>query len=121
MRGLDRSVFPLPTIGASHTRLAIAVGRDVFRPDSSTFIEQLMRIQSEIFRPIIYPGRVLKTDLDSPHDSNDTMLDHYLIATWAKVCQALGPEFEPYLPVVMPPLFTAAAIKPDLSIYGALH
>ncbi|KAF7789279.1 hypothetical protein EIP86_000220 [Pleurotus ostreatoroseus] len=97
--------------------IAIAVGRDVFRPDSSTFIEQLMRIQSEIFRPIIYPVRVFKTDLDSPHDSNDTMLDHYLIATWAKVCQALGPEFEPYLPVVMPPLFTAAAIKPDLSIY----
>lgn len=46
------------------------------------------------------------------------MLDHYLIATWAKVCQAMGPEFEPYLAVVMPPLLAAAAIKPDLSIYG---
>ncbi|KAJ3554370.1 hypothetical protein NM688_g3146 [Phlebia brevispora] len=79
--------------------IAIAVGRDIFRPDSATLIEQLMRIQN------------------SPHDPADTMLDHYLIATWAKVCQALGPEFEPYLPVVMPPLLTAAAIKPDLSIY----
>ena len=46
------------------------------------------------------------------------MLGHYLIATWAKVCQALGPEFEPYLPVVMPPLLTAAAAKADLSVYG---
>lgn len=47
------------------------------------------------------------------------MLGHYLIATWAKVCQALGPEFEPYLPVVMPPLLTAASAKADVSVYGA--
>ena len=31
---------------------------------------------------------------DSPVDPGDVMLNHYLIATWAKVCQALGPEFE---------------------------
>jgi hypothetical protein len=46
------------------------------------------------------------------------MLPHYLIATWAKVCQAMGPEFEPYLPVVMPPLFRAANAKADVSVYG---
>ncbi|KAJ7790566.1 armadillo-type protein [Mycena olivaceomarginata] len=34
-------------------------------------------------------------------DAHTTSLAHYLIATWAKVCQAMGPEFEPYLPVVM--------------------
>jgi hypothetical protein len=56
--------------------------------------------------------------IDSPVDPDDTMLGHYLIATWAKVCQAMGPEFEPYLPVVMPPLLTAASAKADLSIYG---
>ena len=39
-------------------------------------------------------------------------------ATWAKVCQAMGPEFEPYLPVVMPPLFRAANAKADVSVYG---
>jgi importin-5 len=49
------------------------------------------------------------------------MLPHYLIATWAKVCQAMGPEFEPYLPVVMPPLFRAANAKADVSVYGWLH
>ncbi|TFK45223.1 ARM repeat-containing protein [Heliocybe sulcata] len=79
--------------------IAIAVGRDVFRPDSTPFIEQLMRIQN------------------SPPDPSDTMLPHYLIATWAKVCQALGPEFEPYLPVVMPALLQAASAKADVSIY----
>ncbi len=47
------------------------------------------------------------------------MLSHFLIATWAKVCQALGEEFEPYLPVVMPPLLRVASSKADISIYGA--
>jgi hypothetical protein len=56
--------------------------------------------------------------IDSPVDPSDTMLPHYLIATWAKVCQAMGPEFEPYLPVVMPPLFRAANAKADVSVYG---
>ncbi|PCH35440.1 ARM repeat-containing protein [Wolfiporia cocos MD-104 SS10] len=79
--------------------IAIAVGRDVFRPDSQTLIELLMHIQN------------------TPADPSDTMLGHYLIATWAKVCQALGPEFEPYLPVVMPPLLAAASAKADIDLY----
>ncbi|CCM06072.1 uncharacterized protein FIBRA_08319 [Fibroporia radiculosa] len=79
--------------------IAIAVGRDIFRPDASTFVELLMRIQN------------------GPPDPNDTMLSHYLMSTWAKVCQAMGPEFEPYLPVVMPPLLLAASAKADVSIY----
>ena len=58
---------------------------------------------------------------DSPVDPGDTLLGHYLIATWAKVCQAMGPEFEPYLPVVMPPLLQAASAKADVSVYGKLE
>ena len=58
-------------------------------------------------------------DTDSPVDPGDTMLTHYLIATWAKVCQAMGTEFEPYLPVVMPPLLQAASAKADVSVWGA--
>lgn len=46
------------------------------------------------------------------------MLATYLISTWAKLCQALGAEFEPYLPLVMPPLLNAASAKPDVSVYG---
>jgi len=79
--------------------IAIAVGRDVFRPDSSTLVELLIRIQK------------------SPADPTDTQLGHYLIATWAKVCQAMGPEFEPYLPVVMPSLLQTASAKADVSVY----
>lgn len=45
-------------------------------------------------------------------------MNHYLIATWAKICQAMGPEFEPYLPVVMPQLVNAASTKADISVYG---
>ncbi|RXW25102.1 hypothetical protein EST38_g773 [Candolleomyces aberdarensis] len=79
--------------------IAIAVGREVFRPDSNTLVELLIRIQK------------------SPHDPSDTQLTHYLIATWAKVCQAMGEEFEPYLPVVMPSLLTTASAKADISVY----
>ena len=49
--------------------------------------------------------------LESPIDPGDTQIIHYLIATWAKVCQAMGPEFEPYLPVVMPSLLLTASAK----------
>ena len=56
--------------------------------------------------------------LESPIDPADTQIAHYLIATWSKVCQAMGPEFEPYLPVVMPSLLLTASAKADLSVYG---
>ena len=46
-------------------------------------------------------------------------LGHYLIATWAKVCQAMGPKFERYLPVVMPSLLMIAGTKADPSLYRA--
>lgn len=51
-------------------------------------------------------------------DPEDTMLPQYLSATWAKICQAMGPEFEPYMPIVMPPLLKSAALKADVSILG---
>ncbi|KNZ79775.1 Importin subunit beta-3 [Termitomyces sp. J132] len=79
--------------------VAIAVGRDMFRPDAATFVELLIRVQK------------------SPVDPSDTQLGHYLIATWAKVCQAMGPEFEPYLPAVVPSLLQTASAKPDVSVY----
>ncbi|EGO00640.1 hypothetical protein SERLA73DRAFT_166917 [Serpula lacrymans var. lacrymans S7.3] len=83
--------------------IAIAVGREVFRPDANTLVEILIQIQN------------------SPIDPQDTLLANYLIATWAKVCQALGPDFEPYLPVVMPPLINAAGAKADVAIYDEVE
>ncbi|KAF7325964.1 hypothetical protein MKEN_00447300 [Mycena kentingensis (nom. inval.)] len=79
--------------------IAIAVGPEMFLPDAHTLVDLLIRIQK------------------SPADPSDTQLGHYLIATWAKVCQAMGTEFEPYLPVVMPNLLTTASAKADISVY----
>ncbi|TFK64924.1 ARM repeat-containing protein [Pluteus cervinus] len=79
--------------------IAIAVGRDVFRPGATKLVELLMRIQQ------------------SHPDQTDAQLSYHLIATWSKVCQAMGPEFEPYSPVVMPLLLTTASAKADFSVY----
>ncbi|KAJ3747159.1 armadillo-type protein [Lentinula detonsa] len=79
--------------------IAIAVGREIFRPDSNVLVELLIRIQK------------------SPFDPQDTQLSHYLMGTWAKICQAMGPEFEPYLPAVMPDLLATASMKADVSVY----
>lgn len=113
-------VFSLVAHCQRHVAIAIAVGRDVFRPDSSTFIELLMRIQSAPprYRIVNLTNVYCTGDADSPLDPGDVMLNHYLIATWAKVCQALGPEFEPYLPIVMPPLLQAASAKADVNVWG---
>ena len=56
--------------------------------------------------------------MSSLASTNDSQVTHYLMATWAKVCQAMGQEFEPYLPVVMPSLLATAGAKADLSLYG---
>ncbi|KAF9023442.1 ARM repeat-containing protein [Hymenopellis radicata] len=81
--------------------VAIAVGTDVFRPDAQTLVEVLVGISK------------------TPSDPNDTQLAHYLMGTWAKVCQALGPEFAPYVPVVMPGLLQMASKKADVSVFDA--
>jgi hypothetical protein len=83
--------------------LAIAVGPNVFRPDSNTLVELLIRIQSILFFSFYAAFRFSTSFfiLESPIDPQNTQISHYLIATWAKVCQAMGLEFEPYLPVVM--------------------
>jgi hypothetical protein len=35
----------------------------------------------------------------------------------ARLCKALGPEFLPYLPVVMPPLLSAARLEPEMKVH----
>ncbi|KAG7091694.1 hypothetical protein E1B28_010715 [Marasmius oreades] len=77
--------------------VGIAVGKDVFRRDIQDVGECLVRIQN------------------SPPDPSDPQLLHYLMGTWAKICQAMGEEFEVYLPVVMPPLLATASAKADVS------
>lgn len=116
---LVSAVVSYPYIPSTYVTLkAIAVGRDVFRPDANTLVELLIRIQSEYSHFSLEESIFDGLSLESPVDPADTQLGHYLIATWAKVCQALGAEFEPYLPVVMPALLATASAKADVSVYG---
>ncbi|KDQ15158.1 hypothetical protein BOTBODRAFT_158816 [Botryobasidium botryosum FD-172 SS1] len=77
--------------------IANAVGTDMFKADAAAFAQLLLEIQEGVTEP-------------------DDPTSHYLISTWAKVCTALGPSFEPYLPYVMPPLLRSAAVKADVAI-----
>ena len=59
----------------------------------------------------------------SCHVSDDTgvgneLTTQYLMSTWAKVCQALGSSFEPYLSFVMPLILKSASVKADISFIG---
>ena len=39
-----------------------------------------------------------------------------MLQAGARICKCLGPEFLPYLAVVMPPLLHSAQLKPDYNI-----
>ncbi|KAJ2366878.1 importin subunit beta-3 [Coemansia sp. RSA 2607] len=82
------------------TFVALAVGREVFEPDSARLVKLLTAAQQAV------------TDADDPQAS-------YLQQAWARLCRLLGRDFEPLLPVVMPPLLTAAAQQPDFAVLAA--
>ncbi|KAJ2648904.1 importin subunit beta-3 [Coemansia sp. RSA 1250] len=82
------------------TFIALAVGRDVFAPDIPRVIELLTQTQQAV------------TEADDPQAS-------YLQASWARLCRLMGADFAPLLPVVMPPLLTAAKQQPDFAVLEA--
>jgi len=112
------------TTGSDHVKLAakamecaglvaMAVGPDVFRPDAMALVEVLLRVQRGFFSYKRVP--TLTAILESPQLAEDPTLEHYLMSTWPKICQAIGGEFEAYLPIVMPSLLQAAGgSKADL-------
>ena len=73
--------------------IILAVGKEIFGPDATSFIELLGSIQSSI------------TDEDDPQSS-------YLLSAWARVCKVMGDDFAPYLNLVLPPLLKTAELKP---------
>lgn len=77
--------------------MGIAVGREVFQQDAEELAKLLLQIQAQ------------------PTTDDDTTPMH-LQQTWAKVCQAMGDSFEPYLEFIMPPLLKSAGIKPDINV-----
>jgi hypothetical protein len=77
--------------------IALAVGKEVFAPFVQEFINLLIESQQSV------------TETDDPQTS-------YLLASWARMCKVLGPDFLPYLPVIMPPLLQSAQLKPDFAV-----
>ena len=75
--------------------IILAVGKEIFSPDSTLFIELLGSIQASI------------TDEDDPQSS-------YLLSAWARVCKVMADDFAPYLNLVLPPLLKTAEMKPAM-------
>jgi len=78
--------------------IGLAVGKEKFMQDCGDVMRLLLASQS---------GQELADD--DPQVS-------YLISAWARMCKILGPEFEQYLPMVMPPVLKAASIKPEVAV-----
>eukprot|EP01134_Creolimax_fragrantissima_P002765 CFRG2765T1 len=79
------------------TLIGLAVGSDKFMKDAHRVMEIMMQTPAESMAP------------DDPQVS-------FMMAAWARMCRVLGPEFIPYLPVVMPLLMHNAQLSPDLAI-----
>eukprot|EP00775_Hariotina_reticulata_P003510 gene3510-3780_t len=78
--------------------VGMAVGRDRFRQDAQAVMGFMQQLAA------------------APLDSDDPT-HSYMLQAGARLCKALGPEFLPYLPVVMPPLLTAARIEPEMKVH----
>ncbi|KAF6021838.1 hypothetical protein EB796_019853 [Bugula neritina] len=78
--------------------IGLAVGKEKFMQDCGDVMSLLLASQT---------GQELADD--DPQVS-------YLISAWARMCKILGPEFEQYLPMVMPPVLKAANIKPEVAV-----
>lgn len=92
------------------TLIAAAVGREKFAPQTEEVVRLLAATQADVE--------------SRPDDPCRTYLDH----AWSRMCRVMGPEFAPCLPLVVPPLLTAARATQDISLldedeaedYGAL-
>jgi importin-5 len=77
--------------------IAVAVGRDVFRPDAEFVMKMLMQTQNSMKD-------------DDPQVS-------FVLKAWVRICRCLGKEFVPFLPNVIKPLLECAARKPEIRIF----
>ena len=79
--------------------VGMAVGRERFRADAAAVMSFLQQLHATELEP------------DDPTAS-------YMLQAGARLCKALGPEFLPYLGVVMPPLLASATLEPDVKVRG---
>ncbi|CAG0914081.1 unnamed protein product, partial [Notodromas monacha] len=79
--------------------VGLAVGREKFSNDAREVMDLLLRTQT---------GEVIMPE-DDPQLS-------FMISSWARICKILGPDFGPYLPMVMGPVMRAANHKPEVTV-----
>uniref|UniRef100_A0A1I7X5S4 Importin subunit beta-4 n=1 Tax=Heterorhabditis bacteriophora TaxID=37862 RepID=A0A1I7X5S4_HETBA len=74
--------------------IGLAVGKETFKNDAAEIMHMLSSTM-----PTLSP--------DDPQCS-------YMISSWTRICKVLGPDFAPFLPMVMDPVLRAASYKPDV-------
>jgi hypothetical protein len=80
--------------------VGMAVGRERFRGDAAAVMAFMAQLSAA------------QLDADDPTHS-------YMLQAGARLCKALGPEFLPYLPLVMPPLLKSARLEPEVKVSSA--
>jgi len=78
--------------------VAMAVGKDRFRPDAEAVMQALMHMQATCSK------------------DDDTSTTSYMLQAWTRLCKCLGKDFVPYLQVVMPPLLESAKLEADVTV-----
>ena len=77
--------------------VGMAVGKERFGSDAGAIMQYMQNVQNSGLDP------------DDPFSS-------YMLQAGARICTALGQDFIPYLPVVMPPMLQAAGAKADFQV-----
>ena len=77
--------------------VGMAVGKEKFANDAGAIMQFMQNVQAAGLDP------------DDPFAS-------YMLQAAARICTALGQDFVPYLPIVMPPMLEAAGAKPDFKV-----
>ncbi|XP_066262018.1 importin-5 [Euwallacea similis] len=81
------------------TLIGTAVGPEKFSADATQVMDMLLKTH----------GNGIELPDDDPQTS-------YLISAWSRICQVLGKNFEPYLPLVMSSVVRTASMKPDVAL-----
>ena len=90
--------------------LAVAVGLEVFSKDAKEVLNTLLLIQG---MNLHFPSKISHTVPAGPMDEQQVP---FLQQAWARLCKALGKDFVPYLPALVPPLVISAKLPADLKV-----
>ena len=81
--------------------IGVAVGAQAFAADAKEVMDLLLAQQEG-----------LELEPDDPQIS-------FMLQACGRICKCLGPQFQPYLPFVIPPLLRSAQIDPELQVTDA--